>query len=209
MLPQLPKKFTIKEKPTEEAGIPENIVKKAKHKEKKALAALKKKKILALKHQKDEANKMKAAEIKRRAALELIRKNLKKDKQAKAEADDPLARLREELKRRNNTKSTGSYASPSSKRQAQKYGGLLYKVIRRNYELPQASNFANAKMLVTVRIMVGEVGNLMKIGVEKSSGDTVFDEMALKAVRASVPFPKPPRGQVAETIFLNFSPQSF
>jgi TolA protein len=208
MLPQLPKKFTVKEQSVPDEGIAEKVI-LAKKAKKKALDKLKKKKLLAIKHQKDEANKLKAEDIRRRAALEMIRKNLKKSSQAKADLDDPLARLRQELKRRNSTKTAGGFASASAKKRTKKYLGKIYRVIRRNYELPQASNFNNAKLQVIIRISVGDRGNLMKMAIEKPSGDSVFDEMAIKAVRSSIPLPAPPKDLVAKNILLNFTPQSF
>jgi len=207
MLPQLPKKFTVKEKAVEEEGIPEKITEEAKKKEEDALEAKKQKK-LAMKRQEDEANKLKEEEIRKRAALEMIRKNLDKEKQAKADADDPIARLKDEIAKRNNT-NNGAFASAGAKGEAKKYNGKLQRIIRRNYALPESYNLKNAKLRVVISISVGENGNLMKMGVEKSSGDAMFDDLAVQAVKASTPLPRPPRGLVAQSILLNFTPQSF
>jgi TonB family protein len=204
MLPQLPKKFTVKEKPAEVEGIPEKIVPEAK----KEQTEIKDKPKPIIQHDNKEANKLKESEIRKRAALEALRKNLSKDDKAKAQKDDPLARLRDIMAKKTEGESSG-FASPGAKNRAKVYQGKLQAVIRRNYQLPEAYNLRNAKLQVLIRISVGERGNLLKMEIEKSSGDPVFDEMAVKAVQASNPMPRPPKEMISRAILLNFTPQSF
>lgn len=206
MLPQLPKKFQIKEeikpdiKPIDTKTPDKKVEDLAKEK-----AQVKKDLDIKVKKNPDEANKIAKLEALERLKKEQLRLDQKKSDKEKTEIKDDLARIAQDISRRMN-KSAGSFGSPVAKARARKYQGIIQMAVRRNYALPEAYNLKNADMKAIIEIIVNEGGNLMKLKMYKSSGDQVFDELALKAVKASVPLPKPPKELVAQTILLNFTP---
>jgi TolA protein len=202
LLPQLTKKFSIEEEKIEDDAIAdfEADVKDGNVKKKIDEPDLK------IKSDKDESNKITKLDALKRLAIEKLRQE-KKDIVDKAKKTDPLAKIREELTKKNSKILTAG--GLSGKKALDRYRILLQKSVRRNYELPEAYNFKNTDLSVVISIKVTAKGELMQSLVAKSSGDEVFDELAFSAVKKSAPLPFPPKDQVGQLIHLKFSPKSF
>lgn len=203
-LPQLPKKFSVKEETKPEEAVAEE---KEKEIPKDVKEAEKEKKVedLNIKTENKEDNKMDQADIVKRSAWERLKAMDKIDKQVEAPEEDKLARLADEL---NNSKKkvNSGFASAASKGKLKQYGAMIKQAVRANYSLPEAYNLKGASLKVAISITVSESGDLLDLDVNQSSGDPVFDELTVQSVRASVPLPKPPKDVAGSAFLLVFTP---
>ncbi len=204
LLPQLPKKFSVKEETKPEEAVAEEkekeIPKDIKEAEKENKAE-----DLKIKTENKEDNKLEQADILKRAAIERLKALDKVDKQTEAPEQDKLARLAEEL---NNSKKkvNSGFASAASKGKLKQYGALIKQAVHANYSLPEAYNLKGANLKVMISITVSESGDLLDLDVNQPSGDQVFDELTVQAVRASVPLPRPPKDVAGSPFVLVFTP---
>jgi TonB family protein len=81
------------------------------------------------------------------------------------------------------------------------YLPTVQRAIKKNWHPPKET----ASNRVTVLFDTTRDGQLKTLKIEKSSGDRSVDESALKAVRASVPFPEFPRGATDESVSIEFT----
>ncbi len=203
LLPQLPKKFAIKEsEPFEDDGdtVPDE---QAKDEKKEA----EQEKNPPVKADPEEANKLAMQEALKRLALEKLRDESKDKKDLKSPEKDMWTKVKEDLNGLNG--SIGSSGGDGSNGNSDQYRNQLRLAIRRNYHLPDAYNLKNAELQVVIAIEVNAKGDLINSKIEKASGDQVFDELALNALRNSAPLPEPPKEQLGQTIYLQFSPKTF
>ena len=85
----------------------------------------------------------------------------------------------------------------------------LRRAIKRNYSLPSAYNLQNAEIVAKISVILNSSGNIRKIKIHESSGDKAYDYLVLKAVKDSVPLPKPPKGQAGKKFIITFNPRTF
>lgn len=206
MLPQLTKKVTIEDTTKPEETVADDAPKpKPETKEDVKEAEKPKEEPKINLKSDDESNKLKKEEALKRLALENLRTQEKTAKQTEAPEEDPLARIAAEAAKRKKL-NQGAIAGAATGNRHKKYGGMLDAAVRQNYSLPEVYNLKGANMKVFVNIAVNDSGQLAELSVKQSSGDPVFDELTLQAVRASVPLPKPPPDLIGQTIVLVFSP---
>jgi len=211
MLPQLPKQFTIDQPPpTAEKTFEENV-------EKKPEAAPEATKVEPAVEPKaetppppavdEEKNRLEAEEARKRMVLEKLRREDKVAKQNEAEEKENLARIAEIAAQARN-RNSGSTTGVTQRSAFRRYEGALQSAIRKNYSIPEASSLKGLDITVIITMRVSERGDLLDIKIEESSSDALFDEEALRAVRASVPLPPPPQELVGEVIRMRFSPRT-
>lgn len=70
------------------------------------------------------------------------------------------------------------------------YGGQIQAAIQRHWTIP--GELARKNLAVQLGIKVDPSGKLIDVWIDKGSGVSVFDESALRAVRAAGDFPEPP-----------------
>jgi len=70
------------------------------------------------------------------------------------------------------------------------YTNIVIKSVNRNWQY--SSQFENLKCMIYFQIQRN--GDIDKVEVDKSSGDPLFDQLALRAVKLSAPFPPLPEG---------------
>lgn len=203
LLPQLPKKFSVKEETKPEESVAEEK-EVPKPEEAKPAEKVVKAEETKIKTDNKEDNQMDDAQIRKRAALEALRREEKTAKTMEAPEQDPLARLAAELNK--SSKKNTPYGSVSGKAKVNKYVAYMRQAIRQNYNLPEVYNLKGSSVQVTIQMTIGERGELTNLEIAKSSGDSAFDEMTAQAVRASVPFEKPPTDLVGSPIALVFTP---
>lgn len=199
LLPQLTKKMAIDDAQVDpkDPTMMDPDAKKADAKpEAKPTAA-----VVAVKSDPEEQNRLKMDDALKRLALEKLKKENKVSKETKAPLNDDLARLKEDLAKNKNV-NAGVVGVGQN---AEKCLAMIHQAIKRNYSLPDAYNLKDAKIVVTIGIVMTETGELVKADVVKSSGDGVFDQLALKTVRDSNPLPPCPE-QAGMEILLNMHP---
>lgn len=207
LLPQLPKKFEVKQAEKSDESVAEDKVEpdpKTEAEKKQAQAP-----VTVPKEDVEEKNRITMDDALKRLAVERLRQE-QKDKQVamKAPKVDELARLKEELAQRPEDLNSGVKGS-GSKAGQDRYRGMLQKAVGRHYALPEAYNMKNASLRVVVAIVVNDRGELISCTIHQSSGDKLFDNLAYKAVKDAAPLPRPPDGQAGEAIYLHFTPKSF
>ncbi len=208
VLPQLPKKFEVKQaEKIDDAVVEEKAQPDPKTEQAKQQAA--QPTAVTAKTDPDEKNRISMEDALKRLAVERLRQE-QKDKQLamKSPKVDELARLKEELAQRPDDLNAGVKGS-GGKAGQDRYRGLLQKAVGRHYALPEAYNMKNASLRVIVAIVVNDRGELLSCAIHQSSGDKLFDNLAYKAVKDAAPLPKPPEGQAGESIYLHFTPKSF
>lgn len=72
------------------------------------------------------------------------------------------------------------------------YYSLLRAAVERHREYPRAARRARMQGTVVLRLSVSREGQLLSVGVSKSSGEDTLDDAALSAVRMTGTFPSAP-----------------
>jgi periplasmic protein TonB len=100
----------------------------------------------------------------------------------------------------NNVNGAQEYVPPSRKiaqveMTEEAYTALLTKKVRENLSYPPEAKRARLKGVTTVSFVILSNGDIQPetLKVFKSSGEAVLDAGALSTIRASAPFPPPPR----------------
>ena len=99
---------------------------------------------------------------------------------------------------------TGSGTLPTGSTQA--YMSAVRKMVRQRYNLPDVYNFGTTKIEAVFMIVLSEKGDLLQLELEKSSGDSVYDDLTKEAIKQATPFPPPPSEIVGAEIKLRFTP---
>ena len=204
MLPQLPQKFSVKEEPKPEDLVPEvkAVTPPPKPAEAKVAKPEEKAPEVPVKTENKTDNQLAAAEILKRAALERLRAEQKTAKTMQAPEKDALARLGEALR-----KDGPTAGSAVAKGKMNAYRSRLSQAIRRNYAVPEALGIKGTALSVVLVIAVAENGDLTDLRVKEPSGNQAYDDDTVRAVRASVPLPRPPTEFVGQPIAVAFSPK--
>ena len=80
--------------------------------------------------------------------------------------------------------------------------------MKRNWNIPGVYQFPAGLEAVAV-VVVDLFGKIRSLSIEKSSGNSAFDELVLKQIRAAEPFPDFPDNSVrTEKLYMKFNPQS-
>jgi outer membrane biosynthesis protein TonB len=154
---------------------------------------------VALKSDPDEQNRIQMDDALKRLALEKLRQQAKEGPITTAEANEKLAKLKEEMADGKEVNTGIAGLTTGERNQCR---SIIYQTIRRNYRLPDAYNLRAAELIAGIIITIGETGNIMRSEINKPSGDAVFDEAVMKAVTDSAPMP---RGCLGEEFLINFS----
>ena len=199
MLPQLTKKVAIDEAQVVKA---EKTMDDPDAKKDEIKPEVKPQAVIAVsKSDPDEQNRLKMEDALKRLALEKLKKENKIAKETKAPLPDDLARIKEEMAKNQNL-NAGVVGNGKSTKECE---GKIKQAIMRNYALPDAYNLKDAKIIAKIGIVVTETGELVKADLVQSSGESVFDDLALKTVRDSAPLPPCPE-IAGRLITFNFNP---
>lgn len=207
LLPQLPKTFTVKQATKAEEAVAE-VKEPPKLEPKTAPVAPEPKKAEEtppIRPQENHDNEVALKELQKRKALDALRQQEKTAKTTEAPEDSPLARLAEQLDK--SRKADSAFGSASSKGRVKSYLALLRQAVRSNYSVPEAYHLQEGSLRVTIAITLSDSGQLLDLQVKDSSGNGAFDDLTVQAVKASVPFPKPPAEVAGEAISLVFTPK--
>ena len=88
------------------------------------------------------------------------------------------------------------------------YGRLLNEKISSHWKVPEMVN-AGKKLKTVVALVVSKNGTIEDMKIEQQSGDPLFDQSVLKALRSAAPLPNFPKPLDKPTLefALNFTPQ--
>jgi TonB family protein len=89
----------------------------------------------------------------------------------------------------------GDENGDSAKQEGERYYGLLKSVVQRNYDVSDSIPESERRTLkAEVALYIAENGTLQNVAMQKPSGNAVFDEAVLAAIRKAAPFTAPPEG---------------
>ncbi len=109
-------------------------------------------------------------------------------KKTEEKKDEPSLPKTEVIK--GNKLEDGTSLTGIKKLKFNKYQAEAYEKIQQNWTVPNWFEQKDYKTLI--RVFINSKGVLYNEKIEKSSGSTLFDKQALKAVELSSPLPKPP-----------------
>ena len=115
-----------------------------------------------------------------------------------------MPRLKEALGKPDGKSKSGSGLGLGA--ETKKYLSYLKKSIRRNYSLPKTYELKNAKIVASLHVVINARGELVSTKIAKASGDNVFDQYCIEAVKKTAPFNKPPKERAGEVLTLNCNP---
>ncbi|MDE3269227.1 MAG: cell envelope integrity protein TolA, partial [Pseudomonadota bacterium] len=184
MLPQLPKKFTVKSEQL--PSLPKAATEEdAQDNEPSDEVAA----------HNDDGNLLKAKDALKRLALERLRsQKLQETKKQRA----LTKQMHKALLNISSLKNSDAVRS--------KYQTVLRVFIRRNFILPDIHDLKNADIKVKLEIKINDKGYLSKMRIIQSSNNKIFDELAASAVKNSSPFPTPPRELIEQDIIIILTP---
>ncbi len=197
MLPQLAKKIKMKEKSKEKA---KDSKKNAEKKEEKKKA--KKKDVKPIAKEDLEANALEKAELKKRLALEKLRKStdVKKSKELKVQSDKQNKIDEEALKLKQEQLAV---QREEAKDPCTKFIKQFVKPMI-DEQLPVKYKFGD-RITVDYLITPAQDLSIEKIAMEKTSEDDYFDQIVESALVASAPLPEPCRPFIGTQIRIRFS----
>lgn len=194
LLPQLPKSFSVNDadKPDDDSMVDPD----KKEEEEKA-----KDKTITPPDQ-DNANRLDMDELRKRKALEDMRRKLKeRASTARAPTKAEVAGIRERLQAGGILGGGGSGSGPFRKCLA-----IMRTMVKNSYAMPDAYDIRGGSLEVTLDVVLAENGNVMRADVARSSGNAVFDGYALKALRDASPFPEDCKEMAGQNVQLRFRP---
>lgn len=193
LLPQLPKVVSPKaeekveaEKKEEEPDLKKGEAEEPKEPEKKE------------EKKETEDNKIEDLELKKRLALELLRKNKQFDKERQAQKADAIAKLKQQSEKTSNLNANVSQVALA------KYFQIVKTEIKKCYTIPDTYKFKKAGMVLSVQFYIDNKGEVNDLQIENSSGDEVLDAIIIDGVHRCSPYPEPPRREPTERAIFNF-----
>lgn len=138
-----------------------------------------------------------------KVSMERLLKELKRDKDKKGKSLLP-----ESLKERKKELESGLYGTLTLGSKEAGYSSVIKAWVQKNYTLPEISELKNADINAVIELSINGEGGIMKLRLHSSSHNTLFDELALKTVEHSAPFPPPEADWIGKSILLNFAPKT-
>lgn len=129
--------------------------------------------------------------LKRNPAVFKTVPGIHKDEAARQTLEKAISAIRQkELQdgQAGKTPSGAASSSVDSYRQAGDYSRYIWPKIKKNWAMPP-SLMPRENITAIIEVRIGQSGALEYIGFEKRSGNSTFDESALRAVKKSAPFP--------------------
>ena len=104
----------------------------------------------------------------------------------------------------------GDKYGDSAVQEGERYYGLLSSAVHRYYDVSNTiEESARLRLKAQVRLRISDKGEVLEVGLSKSSGNEVFDSAVLGAVKKAAPFPPPPpnlRDQLKKGLTFEFKP---
>jgi len=84
----------------------------------------------------------------------------------------------------------------------QVYGGMVEAKIKREWALPQNFPKGKSQLETIIVVIIERDGRVQKSWFEKKSGDAMYDQMAMRAIKKAEPLPPVPRAITANTFVI-------
>lgn len=133
-----------------------------------------------------------------RLLRERARKNKKKSKKPTIQLSNRLKKRKKQLL------SSISQVSLQGRSIEGGYAAILKSWVKKHYSIPDIFDYSSIKKKAKIKVLLDDKGAIIKIILMQSSDNKNFDHLALRTVRDSEPFPKPPREWVGKDIVFPF-----
>lgn len=186
MLPQVPKKFEL-----ESVKKPDEMVfeeKKAPIKEDPKL----------------QIEKNKADEDLTKVSLERLIKEMKRQKEKDKASEKPTLLSKSLQERKKELQTNILHGTLTMGDGESGYRSVIKALIQKHYILPEVYELKHSDIKATVQLLVNQEGGIEKLTLVNSSQNPLFDQLALKTVENSAPFPPPPREELGSVMILDF-----
>ncbi|MBW1645837.1 MAG: TonB C-terminal domain-containing protein [Deltaproteobacteria bacterium] len=132
-------------------------------------------------------------------ALATIRKRY-----ARAQQQRELEKIRKKLAA---AEQPAAGATPAGQARVMLYAEQLKALITSNWNLPEL--LAGKKLSATVSLVIDRAGNLLEQKIERLSGNQLFDDSIMQAIKRAAPFPPfpPVMRQDREEFVITFEPR--
>ncbi len=84
----------------------------------------------------------------------------------------------------------------------QVYGGMVEAKVKREWALPQNFPKGKSQLETIIVVIIERDGRVQKSWFEKKSGDAMYDQMAMRAIKKAEPLPPVPRAISADTFVI-------
>jgi protein TonB len=202
LLPQLPKKFEVPEQQKIDEVNPDKDLDKVDE----SLAEkelVKPNEQIATPKTETDANKVDLDDLRKRLAVERLKEEKKVSERMTAQKN-ALAKLKQSTAAENADVNSGSSGEKLSLLRSNTYGNTLKSAVKRNFHLPENFKYSQTKMAVPLTVIIDERGDLVSLKLNGSSGNDVYDQAVLAALKNSVPLPPPPSHLAGREIQFNF-----
>ncbi len=134
-------------------------------------------------------------------AVKIPSKDAKPDKDSKKNAPDAKKSLFDAMNKAGRAgkveetegAADGDVNGDSARQEGERYYGLLKSVVQRNYDVSDTIPEAERRTLkAEVALWIGQAGELLEVKLSKPSGNALFDEAVVGAVKKASPFAPPP-----------------
>jgi len=141
-------------------------------------------------------------EIRKKAALDEIKRKV-------AQREKPEERPRSPAPTVSSTTSSRIISSPTSQSKQSEsrlneYYSLVWAKIKEEWTLPENLLKERVDLEAIVVIIIEKSGNVKESWLEKSSGDSLYDQMALRAIKKADPLPPFPKELTDSTLEIGF-----
>jgi len=97
---------------------------------------------------------------------------------------------------------TGTGTGSGGGTSEQVYGGMVEAKIKREWALPQNFPKSKSQLETIIIVIIERDGRVQKSWFEKKSGDALYDQMAMRAIKKAEPLPPVPRAITANTFVI-------
>ncbi|MBP9707146.1 MAG: TonB C-terminal domain-containing protein [Oligoflexales bacterium] len=202
ILPQLPKTYSLKEQEEEikeEEKIVEDIKKDENESEK---PIIEEPKPAPAPKPPEEDNKLEELDLRKRQALEALRKQNQFADERQAQKSSALASLEKQINIENSDKSVSSQVGDMV---MNKYLAAVKSSVHRCYSLPDTYQIKRKDLEVIVEFYIDSNGSPRNLEMVKSSDDSQYDQLVLQSIENCSPLPEPPMGKATDLLRFRFN----
>ena len=142
---------------------------------------------------------------KEEALRRLLKEKARKERRHAEEVSSPRSNQTQMESKKGSSQSSSDQGLVPSQ-ELTEFSREVQRVVAHYYSLPEVYRYADADLKSSVMVILDRAGKILRIELEHSSGDAVFDAMSIRVIRRAAPLPKPPKGMVGREMVLHFRP---
>ena len=84
------------------------------------------------------------------------------------------------------------------------YYSLVWAKIKKEWTIPEDFSKGKTNIETVIVVVIGKDGKILNQFIEKKSGNALYDQMAMRAIKKAEPLPPIPKAFSDETVELGF-----